>query len=183
MKTSSVSIGLINPKSPENVGSVMRAAGNYRVDSVFYTGKRYPRALMRNPNIPDMGRKPSQDVPLSELPCLIDAAAIGMKLVCVEFAENAIALPEFQHPENALYIFGPEDGSIGQDVIDRADAVVYVPTTGCMNLAATVNVVLYDRLAKSSQGIESNELIRQSRDVNNRLKVSNNIKEGREIKR
>jgi tRNA(Leu) C34 or U34 (ribose-2'-O)-methylase TrmL len=26
--------------------------------------------------------------------------------------------------------------------------VVYIPTTGCMNLAATVNVVLYDRLSK-----------------------------------
>jgi tRNA(Leu) C34 or U34 (ribose-2'-O)-methylase TrmL len=26
---------------------------------------------------------------------------------------------------------------------------VYIPTVGCMNLAATVNVVLYDRLAKS----------------------------------
>lgn len=180
MKNSSVSIGLINPKSPENVGSVMRAAGNYRVDSVFYTGKRYPRALMRNPNIPDMGRKAGQDIRLSEVSCLINAAAIGMdmKLVCIEFAENAIALPAYQHPENAFYVFGPEDGSIGQDVIDKADAVVYVPTTGCMNLAATVNVVLYDRLAKSSQGVESNELIRQSRDVNNRLKVKDNINEG-----
>ena len=27
--------------------------------------------------------------------------------------------------------------------------VVYIPTIGCMNLAATVNVVLYDRLAKA----------------------------------
>ncbi|MBU0538004.1 MAG: 23S rRNA methyltransferase, partial [Gammaproteobacteria bacterium] len=26
--------------------------------------------------------------------------------------------------------------------------IVYIPTKGCMNLAATVNVVLYDRLAK-----------------------------------
>jgi tRNA(Leu) C34 or U34 (ribose-2'-O)-methylase TrmL len=26
--------------------------------------------------------------------------------------------------------------------------VVYVPTQGCMNLAASVNVILYDRLAK-----------------------------------
>ncbi len=93
------------------------------------------------------------------------------ELVCVEFAEDAIALTEYQHPENAFYIFGPEDGTISQQVIDRADAVVYVPTIGCMNLAATVNVVLYDRLTKSPQGFESNELIRQSRDVNNRLKV------------
>lgn len=29
-------IGLYNPKSPENVGSVMRAAGCYGVASVFY---------------------------------------------------------------------------------------------------------------------------------------------------
>lgn len=26
--------------------------------------------------------------------------------------------------------------------------IIYVPTNGCMNLAATVNVILYDRMAK-----------------------------------
>ena len=171
MNDSKVSIGLINPKSPDNVSSVMRAAGNFRVDSVFYTGKRYPRALMRNPDIPDMRRKVGQTIPLSEASCLLDVASANLKLVCVEFAENAIALPEYQHPENAFYIFGPEDGTISQDIIDRADAVVYVPTVGCMNLAATVNVVLYDRLTKSFQGIDSNSLIRQSRDTNNNIKV------------
>jgi hypothetical protein len=40
-----------------------------------------------------------------------------------------------------------------------------------MNLAATVNVVLYDRLTKSSQSFAGNERIRDSRDTNNRLKV------------
>ena len=171
MKKSKVSIGLVNPKSPENVGSVMRAAGNYRVDSVFYTGKRYPRALMRNPDLPDMHRKVSQNIPLSEVICLVDEAAEDLKVVCVEFAENAIPLPGYQHPRNAFYIFGPEDGTISQQLIDRADAVIYVPTIGCMNLAATVNVVLYDRLTKSTDDFESNELIRSSRDINNRLKV------------
>lgn len=170
MIKSTVSIGLVNPKSPENVGSVMRAAGNYRVDSVVYTGNRYPRALMRNPDIPDMHRKVSQNIPLYEVGNLIEAAT-DLKIVCVEFAENAISLPDYQHPQNAFYIFGPEDGSISQEVVDKADAVVYIPTVGCMNLAATVNVVLYDRLTKSSYNFESNELIRSSRDVNNRLKV------------
>ena len=169
---SKVSIGLIHPKSPDNVSAVMRAAGNFRVDSVFYTGKRYPRALMRNHDIPDMSRKVSQNIPLSEAACLLEEAAMGMQIVCVEFAENAISLPDYQHPQNAMYIFGPEDGTISQDVIDRANAVVYVPTVGCMNLGATVNVVLYDRLLKSSQSYESNDLIRRSRDTNNRLKVS-----------
>lgn len=171
MNKPKINIGLINPKSPDNVSSVMRAAGNYQVDSVFYTGKRYPRALMRNPDIPDMRRKVGQTIPLSEVECLIEVAPENMKLVCVEFAENAIALPEYQHPENAFYIFGPEDGTISQDIVDRADAVVYVPTVGCMNLAATVNVVLYDRLAKYFKSIDNNSLIRKSRDINNNRKV------------
>ncbi|MBG7610535.1 MAG: TrmH family RNA methyltransferase [Anaerolineae bacterium] len=171
MKQSKVNIGLINPKSPDNVNSVMRAAGNFRVDGVFYTGKRYPRALMRNPDIGDMRRKVGQSIPLSEAENLIDIAPENMELVCVEFAENAIALPEYQHPDNAFYIFGPEDGTISQDVIDRADAVVYVPTVGCMNLAATVNVLLYDRFTKSFRGCEDNALIRESRDTNNNIKV------------
>jgi len=172
MKKLNVSIGLINPKSPYNVSSIMRSAGNFRVDSVFYTGKRYPRALMRNPSLPDMHRKIGKGIPLSEVDTIVDAVKGNMKLVCVEFAENAIALPVFQHPDNAFYIFGPEDGTISQDIIDRANDVVYVPTVNSMNLAATVNVVLYDRLAKSSEDFSGNEIIRQNRDINNSLKVT-----------
>ena len=172
MNKEAISIGLINPKSPHNVSSIMRSAGNFRVESVFYTGKRYPRALMRNPNLPDMHRKIGKGIPLSEVDTIVDAVKENMKLVCVEFAENAIALPVFQHPDNAFYIFGPEDGTISQDIIDRANDVVYVPTVNSMNLAATVNVVLYDRLAKSSEDFSGNEIIRQNRDINNSLKVT-----------
>ena len=171
MNIATTSIGLSNPKSPENVASVMRAAGNYRVDRVLYTGERYSWALRRNPNIPRLSRKVSEHIPLMQVDDLVDALEKNTQIVCVEFAENAIALPEYRHPDKAIYIFGPEDGTLEQSIIDRADAVVYVPTIGCMNLAATVNVVLYDRLAKSSQEFDHNELIRQSRDTNNTVKV------------
>ena len=67
-----------------------------------------------------------------------------MKIVCFEFAKNAMPLTEYQQPQNALYIFESENGRISQQVIDRADAVIYVPVNGCMNLAATVNVMLYE---------------------------------------
>jgi len=94
-----------------------------------------------------------------------------MKLVCIDLIEGAIPLPNFEHPDNAMYLFGPEDGTIKQQVINKADAVVYVPTIGCMNLAASVNVVLYDKLAKSQVHELDNELIKQSRDKNNKIKV------------
>jgi len=167
MKISAVSIGLSNPKSPTNVGAVMRAAGCFQVDSVLYTGQRYDRAA---PFCTDT-KNISQSIPLTGVECLLESVPEQTRIVCVELVEGAIPLPKFRHPDNALYIFGPEDGTISQAVIDRADAVVYIPTVGCMNLAATVNVVLYDRLSKSAHTLASDELIRQSRDTNNKVKV------------
>lgn len=172
MNPSKVSIGLVNPKSPDNVSSVMRAAGNYQVDSILYTGTRYPRALSYQARSVDMSRKVSKGVSVSGVECLINSVPEGMSIICVELVVNAIPLPEFEHPENAFYIFGPEDGSISQDIIDKADSVVYVPTIGCMNLAASVNVLLYDRLAKNGIHIADNDLVKKSRDTNNRLKTS-----------
>ena len=172
MTSSSVNIGLINPKSPGNVNSVMRAAGNYDVSKIFYTGTRYKRALQNQGRSVNLSRKVSNNVTTSGVSCLLDAVEKGMTIVCVELATNAISLPEYQHPENAFYIFGPEDGSIEQAVIDKADAVVYIPTIGCMNLAATVNVLLYDRLAKTKHIATGNARINQSRDRNNRLSIN-----------
>lgn len=176
MNESKVHIGLVNPKTPENVNSVMRAAGNFGVDHVSYTGTRYPRAVKLHPGMVDISRKVGKEIPLVSVNCLfdnLDKIASDINIVCVEFAENAIALPEYEHPQNAIYVFGPEDGSLTQDIINKADDVIYVPTNGCMNIAATVSVVLYDRLMKSSStALDNNELIRSSRDINNTLIVS-----------
>lgn len=167
MKNPKVTIGLINPKSPTNVGSVMRAAGCYGVDEVIYTGERYERAMQFNTDTKSV----SQNIPLSGVESLLEHIPADSTVVCVELAEGAIPLPGYTHAENAFYIFGPEDGTISQQLIDRADDVVYIPTIGCMNLAATVNVLLYDRLAKSDLGFANDNLIRTSRDTNNKVTV------------
>ncbi|MFA0013993.1 RNA methyltransferase [Vibrio lentus] len=167
MNKSYVTIGLTNPKSPTNVGAVMRAAGCYQVDEVKYTGQRYEKAVKFHTDT----KSATRTIPLTGVESFLDNLDAETQIVCVELAEGATPLPRFKHPENAIYIFGPEDGSISQDVADRADHVVYVPTVGCMNLAATVNVLLYDRLAKSDEMDESNELIKKSRDNRNHLLI------------
>ncbi len=181
-KNSYVTVGLTNPKSPSNVGAVMRAAGCYSVEQVLYTGQRYAKAAKYNGNKHTTDTKNARDkIPLLAIDSfenikeqLIDLPETT-QVICVDLVEGAIPLPNFEHPEQALYIFGPEDGTISQSVIDSSDSVVYVPTVGCMNLAASVNVLLYDRLAKEQIKIGSNkvnnELIRKSRDTNNTVKV------------
>ena len=172
MNKDHVSIGLTNPKGAENVGAVMRAAGCYQANQVLYTGLRYDRAAKMSTDT----RNARSSIPLVNIETLgvdnlIDAVGPETKIVCVDLIQGATALPAFEHPENALYIFGPEDGTIEQKIVDRADYVVFVPTVGCMNLAASVNVLLYDRLAKSSHIKNNDELICQSKDGNNNVKV------------
>lgn len=81
--------------------------------------------------------------------------------VAVDLVDDAIELPAFQHPTRAFYVFGPEDGTLGAATLNWCKYRVMVPTRGCMNLAATVNVVLYDRLAKQhrmTRGVRNSEL-------------------------
>jgi tRNA(Leu) C34 or U34 (ribose-2'-O)-methylase TrmL len=169
LQNAKVIIGLIDPKSPSNVGAVMRAAGCYRADAVVYTGQRYDRAARFHTDT----KNAVNNIPLQQIDDLAMLKIAGRKLICVDLVEGAIALPKFTHPENAVYVFGSEDSSVSQTLVDMADAVVYVPTVGCMNLAASVNVLLYDRLAKNQNTVYSDTVIKENRDRNNKVKVKN----------
>lgn len=155
-------IGLVNPKSPENVGMVMRAAGCYEASKVFYTGVRFDRARQFFTDTKNSHEK----IPLINTENLLTTVPEDAQIVAVELVEGATPLIHFKHPEQAYYIFGPEDGSLTQAVLDACDHVVYIPTIGCMNLAATVNVVLYDRLAKSVGTAIEDRPVAANRDTN-----------------
>lgn len=164
-----VSIGLVNPKNPVNVASILRAAGCYGVASVFYTGQRYRFAKDFNADTKAFHKK----IPTIGVDSLKDVIPKGASVVAVELVEGATPLPEFSHPANAFYMLGPEDGSISEEILQWCDHVVYVPTYSCMNLAATANVLLYDRLCKSDFQ-KGDALIRSSRDNNNKTTIKSN---------
>lgn len=134
-------IGLDNPKTDINVGSVMRAAGVYGASFVAATGRRYKSAKTDT-------MKHYRHLPLHRPENLRDVLPFDCVPVAVDLIEGATPLPEYKHPERAFYIFGAEDNTLGERITGWCRDIVYVPTDGCMNLAATVNVVLYDRLAK-----------------------------------
>lgn len=92
-------------------------------------------------------------MPLIEVDDLQTIVPYDCVPVAVELLPNAKSLQNYHHPERAFYIFGPEDGSLGPDVIKWCRDVVYVPTVFCMNLAACVNVLLYDRIAKQARAM------------------------------
>lgn len=167
MTVSSARIALSNPKSPINVGSVLRAAGCFGVDEVWYTGNRFDKARKFHTDTHSATNK----VPLIKKDSIAAPKADDTALICVDLVVGATPLNEFVHPENAIYWFGPEDGSLTQQQISSADAVIYIPTIGCLNLAATVNIVLYDRASKLNAIEASDAHIVRNRDRNNQTQV------------
>jgi tRNA(Leu) C34 or U34 (ribose-2'-O)-methylase TrmL len=130
------------PKTAANVGSVLRAAHCYGTVLVAKTGTRYHRASTDT-------MQAYRHLPLLQVNDLFDVVPHDCVPVAVDLLEGASDLRTYTHPERAFYIFGPEDGTLGKAIIARCRDKVFVPTAFCMNLAACVNVVLYDRMAKT----------------------------------
>jgi tRNA(Leu) C34 or U34 (ribose-2'-O)-methylase TrmL len=138
-------IGLDNPKNVINVGGALRAAGVYGAAMVAMSGQRGVRS-------PADTMKAYRTIPLLRVEDIFDALPFDCIPVAVDLVEGAQPLPGYIHPERAFYVFGAEDSTLGARVLKRCRDTIVIPTTACMNLAATVNVVLYDRLAKQLRG-------------------------------
>jgi tRNA(Leu) C34 or U34 (ribose-2'-O)-methylase TrmL len=138
-------IGLWQPKDRHNVGGIIRAAMCYNAASVAISGDRINGSWIKAPANTVAGQR---HIPVlrGELRSLVPYAAVP---VAVDLVDDAESLPDFKHPHSAFYVFGPEDGTLGASILDWCPRRVMVPTRFCMNLAATVNVILYDRMAKA----------------------------------
>lgn len=134
-------IGLDNPKFDANVGSVLRAAGCYNVAMVAISGKRFKKTATDTTN-------QHKRIPILQVSDLHNVVPYDCVPIAVEILPNAKSLVTYIHPKRAFYVFGAEDATLGDRILSWCRDIIYVPTAYCMNLAATVNVVLYDRMAK-----------------------------------
>ncbi|TPP53488.1 hypothetical protein CGC20_38635 [Leishmania donovani] len=139
----------------------------HRVGSFIYSGTRLQKAMAHSED--EYGYQ--QKEPRSPSPS-------SVCVVAVELVEGAIPLPFYEHPFShptqqgplprvekdatstvahlpmVFYVLGAEDGTLSAHHVQHdVDDVVFIPTTGSMNLAATVNVLLYDRLSKECCGV------------------------------
>lgn len=152
------SIVLINPKTAVNVGMIIRLASCYGIKQVWWTGDRVSLDIEKHGRIPREERmKGYRDVKMIQHDRVFDRFENAVP-VAIEVRENAENLMDFEHPKNALYVFGPEDGSIRGSLLSHCHRFVVIPTRHCLNLATAVATVLWDRQYKAFLNGES-ELI------------------------
>lgn len=140
-------IALDNPKNGLNVGATLRAALCYGAGLVVIGGPRRT-ALMHHPADT---MKAYRHIPTIWCKDVFEAIPHDCVPVAVDLLPSATPLPQFVHPERAFYVFGAEDATLGRRITERCAWKVAIPTIHCMNLAACVNVILYDREAKRGE--------------------------------
>lgn len=145
------SIVLVNPNFSHNVGMVVRLASCYGFRQVWFTGNRVGLDLDKRKRLPREERmKGYQDVEMINYDRPLEQFESDVVPVAVEVRKNSERLQDFVHPQNAVYVFGPEDGSIPPPILNRCHRFVIIPTRNhyCLNLATAVATILWDRATK-----------------------------------
>lgn len=138
---------LVNPKFAHNVGNVVRAMSCFGEGEVVFTGNRVLDEIQNAKRLPREERmKGYADVPWRHDDRPFDS--LSGTPVCIELVPGTVPLHSFEHPEDAVYVFGPEDGSIPSVLRRHCHHFVTIPSKHCLNLAAAVYITLYDRLTK-----------------------------------
>lgn len=147
-------IVLINPRFSHNVGMAVRLASCYGMGQLWFTGDRVRLELEKRARLPREERiKGWRDVQMLNYDRPLEQFPDDAIPVAVEVRPNSERLQDFEHPEKAVYVFGPEDGSIPIAVLSRCHRFVVIPTVRhyCLNLATALATVLWDRASKRGE--------------------------------
>lgn len=133
--------------SPENVGTMTRAAMAFGFDSIIYDYKSASPYLRRCARV-SMGNVFEAKVHKSEfLPRTISQLQdSGYSVAATANEEGAISLPEYKYPEKFCLIIGNEGNGMDREVIDSCDVKLSIPITNYvahLNAASAASIFLY----------------------------------------
>jgi tRNA G18 (ribose-2'-O)-methylase SpoU len=140
-------IGIQNAKTPANLGTLWRSAFCLDADFIFTVGARYRSqtsdTVKAYRHIPYWRFEDWKD--------FHDHIPYDCQLIGVEINKKAHDLKAFNHPQRAVYILGPEDGSLSPSIVKKCQHLIQFTSRFCTNVAVAGSIVLYDRLAKRDQ--------------------------------
>ena len=140
-------IGVYKGKTEANIGTLWRSAYQLGASGIFVIGPRYKKQASDT-------EKAWRHIPLRSFNNFDEfrrAIPMDTIVVGVELTQTATALPNFKHPERAMYLLGAEDHGLPDFILGRCHRVVSVPSIRrpSFNVAVAGSVVMYDRVTKN----------------------------------
>lgn len=173
-----MNVALLEPKSRENLATVLRSGQNFGVQAVFVIGgfvrDRYKGSIHKfdhQMNTQD-GIARVTLLYFETLQLFLQHLPAQTTLVIVETLDGAQDLTSFEHPSNATYLLGRETKGVQKTEVEQIEAhfaelcadvppehrarhkktahlqFVKLATAQSLNLGVCASIVMYDRHAK-----------------------------------
>lgn len=159
MKTDNVvgysAIGIFNPKTDHNIGTLWRSAYILGAAYIFTVGKRYKKQAS------DVTKTWAR-IPYFHYDTLEDLCnniPYDCHLIGVELTDEALFLKDFDHPKRAIYLLGSEDQGLPESVLKKCRKTIRLPGNSSLNVAVTGSIIMYDRAAKLEIPLPENHRI------------------------
>lgn len=134
-------IGIYQPKTEMNVGTLWRSAIQLGAAGIFTIGRRYRKQSSDT-------YKTDKNIPLRHYDTLEDLLATrpyGALLVGVEMGGKPVS--GYNHPKQAIYLLGAEDNGLPPAVLAKCNNVVSLEAVGrpSYNVAVAGSIIMYHR--------------------------------------
>jgi len=141
-------IGVEGISKPMNVGNLLRSAHSFGASFFFTISPAVDLKGMKASDTADsFGHLPFYNF---EKPADL-LLPVNTSLVAVEFLPDATDLPSFRHPQQAIYVLGPEGGNVSDEMLARCDYKIKIPMKFCINVGVAGALVMYDRLISTGR--------------------------------
>jgi tRNA G18 (ribose-2'-O)-methylase SpoU len=135
-------IGVQEVSKSGNIGNLIRSAHAFNASFFFTISPDIDIKEARTSDTSDA----FDHLPYYEYESVADFnVPSGCQLIGIELTDEAIELPSFRHPLRAAYVLGPEMGSLSEDLQERCEFIIKIPTKFCINVAVAGALVMYDR--------------------------------------
>lgn len=135
-------------QGPFNVGAIIRTAAAERVDHLWYAGGA---TTAQNSKVGKTAlgtdRYLAQTVCESTTDAIADAKGRGYRVVGIELAEGASALPAIDLTGDIAVVLGHEDRGMGKEAMEACDALAFIPQlgkVGSLNVATAASIAIYE---------------------------------------
>ncbi len=136
--------------SPENVGTITRAAMAFGFDSIIYDYKSASPFLRRCIRV-SMGNVFEAQVHKSNfLPSTIkELQDRGYTVIATANEEGAVSIQDYKYPKKVCIIIGNEGNGMDREVIEACDQKLFIPISDYvthLNAASAASIFLYHSL-------------------------------------
>lgn len=149
-------VGVEGISKPMNLGAIMRTANAFGASFVFTVNAadRIRKAYKADTS------KTFESVPYYQWDSVEEIALPRQcKLVGVELTDSATDLPRFSHPRSAAYVLGRERGDLSEEMLEKCDYIVRIPTQFCLNVSVAAAIVMYDRIVLQGKYSEARPIM------------------------